>query len=129
MKKQFIYWLIIGALIIVFLVQTAFNQPSSNPKLINQNEIGRYQCFTNQDGSFRGFLDTKEGFVFLQIKDEWDAWDLKAEIAADLRGTFTAEMLRVSTGQEPYSNLSPEEKNQAIDFLKQQSASQQERIR
>lgn len=79
MKKEFIYLAVIVILTVFLLVQSTFNQPKYNFKTNDQNEIGRYQYFDDPDGTFGGFLDTKEGFVFLYIGRKWETWDLKSE--------------------------------------------------
>ncbi len=63
MKKEFIYQLIIGVLVLIIFF-LCLRTPKSN-------EIGRYQ---RTDG---GFLDTKEGIACFPVGENWVIWDLK----------------------------------------------------
>lgn len=77
MKKDYIYLAVIALLFILFFVQSGFNQSKYNSKSNSENEIGRYQYFTNPDGSVQGFLDTKAGFLFFLPKSPAMPCDIK----------------------------------------------------
>lgn len=89
MKREFIYWIIIGILIVAigFLY---LKKPQSN-------EIGRYQYF-NAYGNYPAFLDTREGIVCLfwggQLdKTNWTSWDLK-DIAKSNKALHWTDFLK-----------------------------------
>jgi len=83
MKKIYVF-LVVTGILLFFGVQIASNQSKSNPISERQNQIGRYQYFSNSNGSLQGFLDTKEGFVLLCKDNEWEAWDLKRDLVIEL---------------------------------------------
>jgi hypothetical protein len=67
MKKEIVYQLIMGVLVLIILFLCL--------RLSKPNEVGRYQHITGLNGL--GFLDTKKGIVCVPIKGNWIILDLK----------------------------------------------------
>ena len=89
-------------LVVIVLVQFRLNQTSSKsissePKLNNQNqsEIGRFQYFVDPNSGvnpfsrFSGFLDTKEGLVYVWVIGEWQVWDIKEQFENHFISEYT----------------------------------------
>jgi hypothetical protein len=98
MKKQTVYWIIIGVLTVIILVQFRLNQSKSEPKLNkgNQSEIGRFQYFVDPNSNFGGFLDTKEGFAYVWVSGKWQVWDIKEQFESHFRSEYIDLQTRLS---------------------------------
>lgn len=102
MKKDLIYLVIIAVLVIFLFIQSNFNQPHQNPVNDDKHpigekgqakvEIGRYQFFSSPKEILHGILDTKEGFIWLVLRDTIIVRDIKNEFRLYVLRSFIQSM-------------------------------------